>query len=80
MDTGGNMDIDTDTDSGHGYKHGFEDMDTGMDILWAQNPEKKHSAENRTKIQIEIAVSAVIFLQWVGICIEIVHRNFRDPK
>ena len=49
MDTGGimdiNMGIDTDTDSGHGYKHGFEDMDTGMDILWAPkelppNPEK----------------------------------------
>ena len=27
-----NMGIDTDTDSGHGYKHGFQDMDTGMDI------------------------------------------------
>ena len=71
-------------------------MDTNMDLrtwtrawiyygrkkIWRQIRKNIHSAENRTEIQIEIAVSAVIFLQWVGtgICIEIVHRNFRDPK
>ena len=41
--------------------------------------------ENQTGLQIEIATSLRVLEQkkkflWVGICIEIVHTKFRDPR
>ena len=48
----------------------------------------KCPAENRSGLQIEIATSLTVlsvlepnvFLLWVGICIEIVHTKFREPR
>ena len=44
-----------------------------------------HPAENRTGLQIEFATYLSVqeqnfFLLWEGICIEIVHMKFCDPR